>query len=51
MKKIKKILTEFIDVTIGIVVLWTVVVFCLSVGTIIGLILSVGVEHFINLFF
>lgn len=51
MKKIKKILTEFVEVTIGITVLWTVTILCLSVGTIIGLCPSIGIEHFINLFF
>ena len=51
MKKIKKILTDFVEVTIGIAVLWTVTVICLSMGLIMGLIISVGVEHFINLFF
>ena len=51
MKKIKKILTEFVEVTIGIAVLWTTVVICLSFGLLMGLILSVGVEYFVDLFF
>lgn len=51
MTKIKKSLTAFVEVTIGIAVLWTTVVICLSFGLIMGLIISVGVEHFINLFF